>query len=161
MSETLDALSKLLNREIWLLPAEQDGRLKATEVQPGTAGAFKFLIRRVDTNAVSVMALRAALDEHELLRYARREVAAAAEAAAEAEEDGPPPEPDDTQPEDRAMRSIGNAVALHAILTAALVDPSYAEAQPIIHGTALETALYRAIIHWSPEVADPKAPAGS
>jgi len=160
VSDTLEALKKLMIREVWLLP-EGENRLAAKEVAPDTPDALKFEVRRVDVNSVGVMALRAALDEHELLRYARREVAAASQAAAAAEEDGPPPEPDDSGPEDATMRAIGNAVALHAVLSTAMIKPSYAEAQPIIHGTALENALYRAIVNWSPELADPKTPAGS
>ena len=158
---TLDQLASLLTRTVCLLPSEEGGRLQAAEVAPGTPGSLPFRVRRVDVNSVSVMALRAALDEHELIRYARQAASHANQASQEAEEDGPPPAPDDSEPEDATMRAIATSVSMHAVLSAAMVEPGYEQARVMIHGTALETALYRAIIHWTPEVADPKAPAGS
>ena len=161
MSDTLDQLASLLTRTVCLLTAEQDGRLGASEVAPGTSGGLSFQVRRVDVNSVSVMALRAALDEHELVRYAKQAASQANQASQEAEEDGPPPLPDDSEPEDATMRAIATSLSMHAVLSAGMVEPTYEQARQMIHGTALQTALYRAIIHWTPEVADPKALAGS
>ena len=159
MSDTRDRLSRLLTRTVWILFDEQDGT--AREVAPDTPGALDFQIRRVDAGSISVMGLRAALDDHELLRYARQAASQASHDNDEAQEDGPPPMPDDPLPEDVTMRAVARAVGLHAVLTAGMEAPTYEQARPMIHGTALENALYRAMLHWSPEVADPKTPAGS
>lgn len=159
MTTTLEQLASRLTRSAWILLDETKGT--AEEVAPDTPDALEFKIRRIDAGSISVMGLRAALDEHELLRYARQAAAMASRDNEEAQEDGPPPAPDDSLPEDVTMRAIARAVGMHAVLTAGMETPSYAEAQPFIHGTAVENALYRAMLHWAPEVADPKTPAGS
>ncbi|WP_407572139.1 hypothetical protein [Deinococcus altitudinis] len=161
MSETLEALSRLLTRDVWLLTEEEGNTLVAREVKPETTGALRFTVRRVDVNSVSVLALRSALDEHELVRYAKAAAWAAAKSAQDEEEDGLPPEPDDSEPGDATMRAIATSVSMYAVLSAGMAKPTYEQAHSAIHGTALERALFHAILHWTPEVADPKAPGGS
>lgn len=159
--DTLAALAALTTRTVALLPEEVQGQLSVREVAPGTPGALEFKVRRVDSNSISVLALRAVFDQHELVALSRRAAQQAQEQNQEAHKDGPPAPPEEHDPDGATLLAMSNSVSLHAVLQAAMEEPTYQAAKPKIHGTAIEHALYLAVIHWSPELQDPKTPAPS